>query len=847
MPKDPFFQTEDLQQKSQTAWAEKVVSQTPQEKVVPITTVSAEVQKSTETIVKNVQNVEKKIIPESQSSPVIEQKETSISEIEATTENNPEEILEQKLNQVEQKTPPIKKVNAPQNSNRQRSGSRLSFRWVMIGCLLFLLLIVWGLSFVFYSMLADPSQQRTIIPRQAAQDLLITFAWVFFVVIFFVGVFFFTVNITRLLSKKRSKKLVYSFGAFIWFLLMLLAVWLGIPTVTSISQAGESKIDRIVDPYVLLPDGATYAASEPRVLLIAPTKIFYQLNSDIYKSRVLLPLGSPDVTWLTLSCWNGQEIGYDSETNGFGSCLYTEKKIYPVTLNLQYVDRQTGEIKQDTRKLADLSMDAKIDFDIVDGELTTNDKADEVLLGEAPVKLRLDAQDIVTAFGLTSNEINWDIDGDGEYESLQTAIIKQQFLRSQLYTIRYQIPWLSPYVYSIQARVLQPETPVCQVNIIQQSDSVYRFDVKFVEWSEKISQYAFAIKDLANGSVIDQKKVRWNSLQYDFLQWGDYAVKAAFITQDGKTSSCESDDFMVGDVAYEVDYDLTIKSPTDQKFLAINESRVTVSEEWISVKELPTTLRFTDIEVFPRTTETSTTMLLDGQAVLANADGGYDVIIATQWEHMIQIQSTNQESGQSTIVETIAVDTDLQWVIGKLLVRPDTVGTEPFEVEFDASTTKINDPDDEVVYFTWDFWDGEVKQNINQAIIKHTYYFDEDSADGRYNPQLTITTKKWRELVVDLDNPIIVKRSLRDARISIDSHPGQIAKTGEFVKFSLTADGVPSRVTWTFGPDDTLECAARECTEASRTFTEAWEYTIQIKVEYEDHPDVLDEVELIIQ
>lgn len=76
----------------------------------------------------------------------------------------------------------------------------------MIGCIAFLLLIVAGLSFVFYSMLSNPNQERTLIPRQTAQDLLITFAWVFFVVIFFMGVFFLAINITRLLSKKKSKK-----------------------------------------------------------------------------------------------------------------------------------------------------------------------------------------------------------------------------------------------------------------------------------------------------------------------------------------------------------------------------------------------------------------------------------------------------------------------------------------------------------------------------------------------------------------------------------------------------------------------------------------------------------------
>jgi hypothetical protein len=242
-----------------------------------------------------------------------------------------------------------------------------------------------------------------------------------------------------------------------------------------------------------------------------------------------------------------------------------------VTLNLQYIDRQTGESKQDTIKLADIAMDAEVTLDIIDGEAQLNDNADELILGDAPIKLRLDAQDVVTSFGLTTNDINWDLDGDENYEQKQTAIVKNQFLRSRLYEIKYQLPSLSPYTYSFEGRVLQPDTPVCQVEVTQQSDSVYRFDVEFVEGNEKISQYSYAVKDLNSNSVVEEKKIRGNSLQYDFARGGDYAIRVEFITQDGKSASCESDDFMVGDVAYEVSYNTQAKSPIDSKFFDIDQ------------------------------------------------------------------------------------------------------------------------------------------------------------------------------------------------------------------------------------------------------------------------------------
>jgi hypothetical protein len=49
---------------------------------------------------------------------------------------------------------------------------------------------------------------------------------------------------------------------------------------------------------------------------------------------------------------------------------------------------------------------------------------------------------------------------------------------------------------------------------------------------------------------------------------------------------------------------------------------------------------------------------------------------------------------------------------------------DPFTVQLDASTTIVNDPNDEIVYFTRDFGDGEIKKNFSQSIVSHTYRYD---------------------------------------------------------------------------------------------------------------------------
>jgi hypothetical protein len=109
------------------------------------------------------------------------------------------------------------------------------------------------------------------------------------------------------------------------------------------------------------------------------------------------------------------------------------------------------------------------------------------------------------------------------------------------------------------------------------------------------------------------------------------------------------------------------------------------------------------------------------------------------------------------------------------LVSPDSVGTSPFAVKFDASTTTINDPQDQIVYFSWDFGDGDVKPNLSQSIIDHIYNYDFDNENGIFYPKVTIKTKKGRELVVGSDTMILVKKPTVTVDINLDSHPAQVA------------------------------------------------------------------------
>lgn len=133
-------------------------------------------------------------------------------------------------------------------------------------------------------------------------------------------------------------------------------------------------------------------------------------------------------------------------------------------------------------------------------------------------------------------------------------------------------------------------------------------------------------------------------------------------------------------------------------------------------------------------------------------------------------------------------------------------------VKFDASTTIINDPDDEAVSFTWDFGDGtgSMRKDFSEAIINYTYRYDTKNNNGTYHPTVTIKTKKGREVTVSPENNIIVKRANQTLDILIPDYPAQQASIGDRVGFSISFNGLPSEIRRDFGDGKTLTCNTRQ-------------------------------------
>ena len=110
-------------------------------------------------------------------------------------------------------------------------------------------------------------------------------------------------------------------------------------------------------------------------------------------------------------------------------------------------------------------------------------------------------------------------------------------------------------------------------------------------------------------------------------------------------------------------------------------------------------------KVLPVTAGLIKKVTMDGNAVLSSDGSTFEVTLQESKDHELIIEVQDPVRGTKT-QEIIPITVKRDDIVGKLLVSPDTVGIDPFTVKFDASTTKVNDTTDEIVYFTRDFGDG---------------------------------------------------------------------------------------------------------------------------------------------
>ena len=229
-------------------------------------------------------------------------------------------------------------------------------------------------------------------------------------------------------------------------------------------------------------------------------------------------------------------------------------------------------------------------------------------------------------------------------------------------------------------------------------------------------------------------------------------------------------------------------------------------------------------------------VFVEGTPIL-NQGTVYAFQIAQERTHEVRIVVEDAEREMKTEIplQFVVKKPDM---VGSIIVTP-SEGFEPLVVRLDASQTVLNIPGDEIIYFSWDFGDGEVRKNLTNGVFSHTYTYDHEKENGTFMPKVTITTRQGHTTEVSPALPILVKKQLVQVSLSSPSHPTQIARVGDAVRFQAEFNGLPDMMKWNFGDGkDIVQCRGRSCAEVSKVFDKPGTYSVKLTLEFEDNQPV---------
>jgi len=601
--------------------------------------------------------------------------------------------------------------------------------------------------------------------------------------------------------------------------------------------------DKLIMPYLQFKDGTKYIRLDPTMKLIAPATMYYTLNNTYFNSQIVPQLGQVNFTEVFLDCGNGQKLTLNFTTSQFdGSCIYFKKWEYLLNLETRYINIPTSEKIQKTFTGWSIIFESEINVSPTKSDLTFNDAKTEMILWKAPSKVMFDASSVFKDLGLSDYKIIWDFNGDGTQDKQNIVATTFVYNEAKLYNVYVRFPGLNNYIYTFPVRVEQSDVPVCEIMVTKADGKNYTVTTNFFDKTVKIVNYQFDILDRNNkDKSIDTIRNNNGTFSYQFPGAGLYAIQNTFLTEDDKQGQCESDDIQVWVTDFQVNYDSYFKSPQSPQFQKITNQWIAafVSGE-IVLTEIPTVIKVQVNQISPNTPTATKRLLLDGKQVISTDKNSFEFTIDNNASHEVTLIVEDVPSGAKTEIK-IPVRVNRADVVGKLIVTPDTVGTDPFTVKFDASTTILNDTGDEIVSFTWDFGDGtwSIKKDFSEAFISHTYRYDAKNSNGTYHPIVLIKTKKGREVSVSPATDIIVKRANQTLTIAIPDYPAQQANVGDRVGFSIEFNGLPTQISRDFGDGKTLTCNTRqECWSTTHIYTNPGTYLIRAAISYSDQPTI---------
>ncbi len=365
-------------------------------------------------------------------------------------------------------------------------------------------------------------------------------AGVFFGVIFLFGFGFFAINTYRLVRNKGGSRTKYLAGMFFGFILLGISIGLGAAAITRIQALkveSFSNTDELVIPYLITSSNNTANTSytyakAPGIAMIAPLDIAYQVNADVLNAKYRNVAGNTNPLVMVLDCGNGTRQRESQKVNGNGyvagnnaffdtTCLYTQKGTYYPTITFTYRDTVKQQNQSFTLDAATITINAQLSVSVDGKPIMTNSGNSELIAGDAPTRIQLDAKNIFSEIGMPDNSIIWDMESDGSPDKENKVTFGYNYIDPKLYMVSYRFPGagdLSTLWYHFYLRVNQSDTPRCSVSATNDGNT-YKFATLWsggISTTQEISTYRWEIYDIDTESTVTSIPTRNDSLEYTF-------------------------------------------------------------------------------------------------------------------------------------------------------------------------------------------------------------------------------------------------------------------------------------------------------------------------------------------
>ena len=694
-------------------------------------------------------------------------------------------------------------------------------KWIIIWIWIFILLIVLIIFFFFFYLTSHPNTAKWLgMWPSTIKSITSVFAWILFGTLFVVFLIMWLLYVYKLATKPTWKiwNTIWTIVIFILWTANIIFWWIVFQKIWNI------KTDDVIQSKDVLIANIQYSDKDWKTKIIPlyknnypliwPIKVSFLLNKNLF-TRLYIPSITSKEWWgiipdkFLLDCGNWQKLVYNSYDFWINKyCLYLKKWNYNVKFSFYY---STKNKKNQVFELPWKTIQVNSNL-IIKTKYKLNDKKNEIILWQVWDLIKLDLWKIPSDLSLEWNDIEISFNEKEKFKKFKWIAI-YKYKNDWLYNLKIKIPSenIEYPIYTFPVRIEPSDKPTCNISykIYKNNTNKYLIKINWTSPNWSIIKTEWKISNITNSEIY--KKWKGKIFKVDLNNWSDYQIKAIITDSKKNKWECTSTTINLSDkINYK--YDVYVNN----KLLSWNT---------IDVPVLPSTYNIKIKNISPNS---------DNIDIWFDIDGDWQ--IDEKWNTFETKIKSKKKKKIWVIVNDIYWNKSIKYI--NFIVKEKPViaiinsnkykWNAPLKINFDGSSSKVNNSWDNIIYFNWDFGDWEKMGNTRIWNIEHTY-----KEAWTYIVKLTVITEKWFKDTTT--KKIFVLKNVKTSNIVFPNNLWWQIQVWESLKIGLRTSWAIKSIERDFGDSNTFSCEWRQCSNINHTYKKKWLYKIRAKVYYIDN------------